>query len=343
MRWPLARARWRPALLPPSSRHLSAALPARLSLRLRGSGVAVDAPHLPRPLPAFVQPARRHFATPALPPALASVGAGVVGLAKIYGAILAVLVVFQRRVIFPRSPGAADLKGTGGKLVQLAGGEHVALHFPARRRGAPTLVFFHGNGDEIGYSPVHMANAFANRWGLGFFAVEYPGYGAAAGSPSERSIYEAAERLITHLVSPEGLRVQPDDVVLVGMSIGCAVAIEMARRGFGTRLVLISPFTSLKAMAAAAFPIAAPAIYIFPFMLLDKFDNLGKVGGLHLPTLVLHGTRDEIVPFKHGEELAALIDGAEFVPVAGGMHNDLLAPPHGQMLLSRIADFVRSR
>merc|ERR1711998_743485 len=104
------------------------------------------------------------------------------------------------------------------------------------------------------------------------------------------SINEASVQLLTHLTRAGGLGVSPERLVLVGQSIGCAVAVEMATRGFGRKLVLLSPFSSLQDAAAAVYPIVAPALNLLPFMLFDKFDNSAKAGALGIPTLIVHGT-----------------------------------------------------
>ena len=80
--------------------------------------------------------------------------------------------------------------------------------------------------------------------GLGFFCVEYPGYGLANGSVSEEAVLVASEALLQHLEVVKG--VSRDSIILCGQSIGCAPAIELANRGYGSKLILISPFMSLK-------------------------------------------------------------------------------------------------
>jgi len=66
----------------------------------------------------------------------------------------------------------------------------------------------------------------------------------------------------------------------------------MARRGRGAALVLISPYTSLPGVARAAVPLL-PAKLLMP----DLFDTLGKARDIRVPTLVVHGDADEIIPF----------------------------------------------
>jgi pimeloyl-ACP methyl ester carboxylesterase len=152
--------------------------------------------------------------------------------------------------------------------------------------------------------------------GVGVLAVEYPGYGVAGGTPSEQGAYAAAESALSWLRTERGV----DDarVVLLGQSLGSGVATEMARRGHGARLVLISPFTSVAGMARRLFPFF-PARFVR-----HRFDTLSKAASIPVPVLILHGTEDEVVPFSMGERLAAAFPQARLVQIPGGQHNDLL-------------------
>jgi len=201
-------------------------------------------------------------------------------------------------------------------------------------------VFFHGNADQIGWGAARLARKLADAYNIGLFAIEYPGYGKAQGSPSEETIYESSNALLDHLTSPEGLGVPQESITLLGQSIGCAVALEMASRGFAKRLMLLSPFTSIPEMAVEAYPIFAPVVKIAPFLVLDKFDNMSKAKDLpkRCSTLVVHGTDDEIVPYSQGAQLKENISGSVMVPVRGGGHNDLLFGVHEEFVMKLIAE-----
>lgn len=205
-----------------------------------------------------------------------------------------------------------------------------AFHLPAPI-GANTLVHFHGNGEELA-SVVPLLRAL-HRAGLGVYAVEYPGYGLSrAGSPSEASLYAAAETALEHLRTRLG--VSPGKTVLQGQSLGTGVAVEMALRGYGARLVLISPFTSLPDLAQRMLPFL-PARYLVR----DRFDSSSKAPRLRLPALVIHGSRDEIVPVDMGRTLAARLPRARLVVIEGARHNDLFASS-GKRVLAEIASFA---
>jgi pimeloyl-ACP methyl ester carboxylesterase len=104
----------------------------------------------------------------------------------------------------------------------------------------------------------------------------------------------------------------------MGISLGTGVAAEMAARGRAATLILVSPYTSISAMAAAVIPFL-PTGLLCP----DRFDTLSKAPGLRVPTLVIHGEADEVVPFAMGKQVAAAIPRALLRAVHGGHHNDL--------------------
>lgn len=232
---------------------------------------------------------------------------GLGGVATLIGvpyfAIMLLLVMQQRSLIFPRPGQLAQKRDhNGGRLITLPtpasadtegldlGTTLAALYFPAPASDGHVIVYFHGNADQIGWGGAYVGALFRERQ-LGVLAVEYPGYGHAkegVSEPSEEAMYKAAELMVLHLTSPTdegGLGVPASSVVLMGQSIGGAVAVELAARGHGVALLLLSPFASLPKMVDAVFPIVTPALRIFPWVLKDKFDNLRKAEqGLVSPT-----------------------------------------------------------
>lgn len=193
--------------------------------------------------------------------------------------------------------------------------------------GARTLVYFHNNRETVA-SRVPMARALRAR-GLGVLLVEYRGYGLSRGAaPSEDGLYLDAECALDMLA---GRGTGPERIVLWGTSLGTGVAAEMARRGRGARLVLEAPYTSIPGLVADVAPLV-PASLLVP----DHFDTLSKSGDIRVPTLVIHGDADEIVPFWMGEQVARAIRGARLLRVAGAHHGDLFARD-GERLLAEIA------
>lgn len=193
--------------------------------------------------------------------------------------------------------------------------------------GARTFVYFHNNRETAGVR-ADLARAIHAR-GFGVLLVEYRGYGRSGGAePSEDGLYLDAECALDMLARAG---TDANRVVLWGTSLGTGVAAEMARRGRGARLVLETPYTSLPDLVSDVAPFV-PAGLLVP----DHFDTLGKSGGIRVPTLVIHGDADEIVPFWMGVRVAQAIRGAKLVRIAGAHHGDLFAR-EGERLIAEIA------
>ncbi|WP_225413151.1 alpha/beta hydrolase [Stigmatella hybrida] len=243
--------------------------------------------------------------------------AAVSVVAVLYALLCLLVFSLQRHLVFPAPPGVREPAVPGATLLRLPGPVY-ALHVPAPA-GAPTVVHFHGNGEQLADAG-WLAQEFQGA-GLGFYAVEYPGYGLArAQGPSEAGLYAAAEAALAHLHRELG--VPWERVVLQGQSLGSGVAVEMARRGYGTRLVLITPYTSLADVGARLFPWLPARL-----LMRDVFDSAAKAPGVTVPVLILHGTRDEVVPVDMGQRLGRLFPHATVRLLEGKHHNNVLSEP----------------
>jgi fermentation-respiration switch protein FrsA (DUF1100 family) len=191
-----------------------------------------------------------------------------------------------------------------------------------------TIVHFHNNR-ETAEGLLDLGRALRAR-GFNVVLAEYRGYGASPGrDPSEEGLYEDAEAIL-RLLATRGIG--SDRIVLWGTSLGTGVAAEMARRGRGSRLVLVSPYTSIPDLVTSVVPLL-PAGILVP----DHFDTLSKARSIRVPTLIVHGDADEIVPFRMGEELAHVIPLASLLRVTGGHHGDLLSRERGRVLSAIVA------
>lgn len=250
-----------------------------------------------------------------------------------YAAAFALALALERKLIFPAPRDAVEPDARAGRLLRIVGasGRVVhAIHAPAPPEG-PTIVHFHGNGEALDHL-VHLSLSF-QRAGVGLFAVEYPGYGLSRDSEvGEAAIYEDADAALVHL--RDALQVPKERIVIEGQSLGAGVAVEMARRGHGSKLVLISPFTSMVDMARRIVPVLPASLVVR-----DRFDNASKAAAVSLLALVIHGGDDELIPLEMGRRLAALLPKARLVVLAGAHHNDVWSA--APSLPRQIAEFAR--
>ncbi len=233
--------------------------------------------------------------------------------------ILAIVAFFaQRSMLFPapRASQEPEMRGSSLHRIPARNGITVfALHVEAPA-SAVTIVHFHGNAEQL--SDLIPLAWTVKQAGLGFFAVEYPGYGMAfSDQATETALYAAADTALRFL--RDELHVPASSVVLQGQSLGTGVAVEMARRGYGARLALITPYTSIVDLAAVIAPFVPARLLVR-----DRFDNAAKAPNLRLPVFIVHGTDDEVVPTRMGEQLSRLFPHATIRLETGAHHNDLL-------------------
>src|SRR5262249_43741555 len=127
---------------------------------------------------------------------------------------------------------------------------------------------------------------------------DYPGYGRSTGKPTEAGCYAAADAAYDFLVEQQ--KVPPTEMILLGSSLGGAMAHDLAVRRDNRMLILINAFTSFPDMAQKTFP-WLPARWLVR----NRLDNLTKIKSCSSPIFITHGTADDLIPFSQGERLFA--------------------------------------
>jgi pimeloyl-ACP methyl ester carboxylesterase len=250
---------------------------------------------------------------------------GLITIAGCYLAFLGLLFVAQRAMLFPAPRNPMPLGRSVQHLeVADAFGKMPAVFRPPAD-GKPVIAFFHGNGGQL--ADAEWLAAQLSPRGLGVFSVEYPGYAGAPGAPSEEAIFRVADEGIRQLET----QIPHDRWVMMGQSLGTGVAVEMAARGHGKKLVLVSPFTSIPDVAVRQFPIAPG------FLVRDPFDSASKAAGISIPVLEFHGTADEVVPYDLGKRLSSLFPHCTLITLQGAHHNDVIDRAD---VLKQIVDFA---
>jgi fermentation-respiration switch protein FrsA (DUF1100 family) len=220
----------------------------------------------------------------------------------LYAIFLSDGVIFQpHRSSYGDTPDVVKLTTQSGKKIS-------ALYLP--NFGARyTLLVSHGNAEDIGDDRFWLENL--RLLGFGVLAYDYEGYGTSEGSPSERAVYEDESAAYDFLT--DNLKMQPDNIIIFGRSVGSGPAVRLAARRPAAGLILQSPFVS-------AFRVLT-RIPLLPF---DKFPNYKEIRHVHCPVLIIHGEADTVIGPWHGRKLYDLAnDPKKFVPVEGADHNDL--------------------
>lgn len=151
------------------------------------------------------------------------------------------------------------------------------------------LLYFGGNAESVDVYHKDFSHTFKNHT---VYLVNYRGYGGSTGTPSEKAIYEDA------LLVYDKLKTKHKNISVIGRSLGSGVATYVASQRDIKKLVLVTPFDSVKAVAKGQFP-----IYPIEFMLLDKYDSIGRVNAIKAQTLILVAGKDTLVPNENSFRL----------------------------------------
>ena len=242
----------------------------------------------------------------------------VIALAVLlYGGAAAALYFGQHRLVFqPMDLLVADpsLVGLSHEEVRFQAEDGTTLHgwFVPSAEATHTLLFCHGNAGNIS----HRLRTLELLHGLGqsVLIFDYRGYGHSEGRPSEAGVLADGSAAWRYLTETRGIA--PEQIVVMGRSLGGAVAAAVAQSHPARALILESTFTSVPELAADLYP-------WLPARTLSRvrLDTLHRVRRLEIPVLVIHSPGDEIVPIDHGRRLYEAVPGPKAWLAIEGGHN----------------------
>ncbi len=237
-----------------------------------------------------------------------------------YFAFMLMLAFFQKKYIYYPSkeiittPG---LKGMEYEDVYFDSSDGVRLNgwfFPPEdmRRGE-TVLFCHGNADNISYfiDDVKMLTDL----GLGVFVFDYRGYGRSGGDQSETGTYFDAEAAWNWLTKEK--KIPQHRIIILGRSLGGAIAAWLAKEHKPRALFLETAFTSIEDIASETHPYIPVKRF-----LRYKYSTLDYLLKVKSPVLIVHSKEDTVVPFIHGQKLfAAAGEPKRFLELSGAHRN----------------------
>jgi pimeloyl-ACP methyl ester carboxylesterase len=200
--------------------------------------------------------------------------------------------------------------------------------------GAPVLFWLHGNAGNIADRLENLA--LIHRRGIAVYILDYRGYGRSSGTPSESGLYTDALTGMDYLKQQRG--VPSRGIVVFGRSLGAAVAAEVVRQhGDVAGLVLETPFPSIAAVARPLYgglPVEC--------LLQARFELERRLTDITCPLLVIHGDRDQVVPYALGQRVfEAAREPKQFYTIPGADHNDTYVVGGGPYL-DRLEAFIRA-
>ncbi|MEM6741330.1 MAG: alpha/beta fold hydrolase [Pseudomonadota bacterium] len=246
----------------------------------------------------------------------------LVTVGVVYLANLAGMFVLQRQIQYlpsqdnPR-PEAVGLTGVTVETLATQDRETLVAWYAPADQGRPTLLFLHGNGGEIGDRSARFA-AYRDA-GLGVLFLSWRGFGGSTGSPSEEGFVTDARTAYDWLLA-QGLA--PQDLAVVGESLGTGVAVQLAAAQEVGALVLGAPYDAAVEIAEMRYPWLPVRVLMH-----DQYRSIEHIAAVTAPTLILHGTQDRVIPYASGRRLYdATTAPTTFMTLEGVGHEALNRP-----------------
>ena len=192
------------------------------------------------------------------------------------------------------------------------------------KKGQPLLVYYGGNAMDIS-----MMLPYLDRFPHAKLLVNYRGYGLSTGTPTEQNIMGDSLAILDSVLKETGRT--PDDVILVGQSLGSGVATQIASVRNVKKLVLLVPFDSLLETARGLFPYL-PVKLLLP----DHFRSDLAAPKVGCPVSILAAGSDEVIPPDHAKRLRDCFSTpVNYQEFPGAMHNTIWLSPGFDKAFSR--------
>ena len=234
--------------------------------------------------------------------------------------VMLVIYINQRKMIYyPQRMTVKPKQYSAGRMevvyLNTSDGLILKAWYRASSNKKPTIVYLHGNAGHLGYR-MPFINQFLDK-DYGVLLFSYRGYADNPGKPTEQGLYRDGRAAMDFVMKKN---IKPQCIVLYGESIGSGVATKLAEEYTTGALILQSPFTSMADIARYHYP-------WIPLKPWDKFDSVSRISRVNAPLLIIHGTKDHIVPIRYGKELFnAAREPKYFVALKSRGHNNLWGP-----------------
>jgi fermentation-respiration switch protein FrsA (DUF1100 family) len=258
-----------------------------------------------------------------------------------YVLFLILIRLFEHRMIFfPDHPGRLEgdwhPRTLGPEDVWITTADGTKLHawWLPNANAKFTFLGLHGNASNVANrAPIYE---FLRDTPANVLALEYRGYGHSEGKPTEAGLYLDAEAAYQYLVNTR--RLNPKSIVAFGQSIGTAIAVDLAARHGVGGVILEAPFPSASRVATKLY-------WFLPGLSLlvqSQFDTQSKLKTITAPILIVHCTRDPVLPFQLSQEVYnSALAPKQFLQIRGYCHEEssLVAPAQYR---SALQDFLAS-
>ena len=245
-----------------------------------------------------------------------------------------VLGFYGRQAVFHPSKypeGLWEMKDQwGAEDAWLNASDGVRIHgwmIPSRQLSHQVTLYLHGNAGNLTHRVDHIQALL--EVGTALLIIDYRGYGKSAGKPTEQGCYRDTDAAYEYLLK-EGY--SAERIIVYGESLGTAMATELASRRPCGGVILEAPFPSAKAVAATVLPLLGPLV-------VSGLNIAEKIPKVQAPVLIIHGTRDQVIDYKLGQQVfEAASEPKQFWSVEGAQHSDIVYTA-GPEYIERLREF----
>jgi abhydrolase domain-containing protein 17 len=212
----------------------------------------------------------------------------------------------------------------------------------------PTILYGHGNACDIGQMDAFFKQYLSKELNVNIVSYDYEGYGLSRsqdpdGKPTEHGCNRATEAAYNYLA--DDLKIQPSDVILYGTSIGTGPIVKLgavlAERGIDVRGILLqTPYSSVFGVVSELCETScyyADSVIESPNM----FKSGEEIVKIKSPITIVHGLRDEVIPYVNAERLHRAAKNSKLVTIPTARHGNIESvPEHYVILKQAIKDLI---
>lgn len=233
-------------------------------------------------------------------------------LIGVYLLLAAFLYLFQRKLLY--FPVPVDPAFVAEQVVVDNHGTRLQgwVLNPGKRRA---VLYFGGNSELVTHRRGFFEDVFRD---YSVYLINYRGYGNSEGSPSEAGMFSDALAIYDQLIT------RHDSIIAYGRSLGSGVAVYLAARRPLEKLILLTPYDSVEAIAQKLYP-------MFPvrYLIKDRFDSAAIAPDIEIPVMITSAEFDREVKLSHTLALKMRFIRAplKYLMIAGAAHNNIVDFP----------------
>ena len=205
--------------------------------------------------------------------------------------------------------------------VWVGNGASISCRFYMGHHEWPWILFFHGNGEVV--SDYDEISPLYHQKKINLVVADYRGYGASTGVPTLTDLAQDAHTVFKEVREELSRRNLRKDLWVMGRSLGSISALELAyhHQEEIKGLIIESGFPSV---VRIMFHLGIPT----QGMGLEKIDQgcLERIKKIFLPTLIIHGEQDSLVPLENAKDIYQHLGAREkeLLVIPSATHNDIM-------------------